>query len=170
MPPQNATGNWVKVTQRVPVRVRITDADPEHPLRVGATAAVTIRVRVSALAAVAAPAMSDKSNRFIITVAMMSATVMQALDTTIVNVALPHMAGNLGASMDQVSWVLTSYLIAASLVMPLTGYLSDRFGRRRFLLVSIGGFVIASGAVRAVAEPRAKWSCSGCCRGCSARR
>jgi DHA2 family multidrug resistance protein len=89
--------------------------------------------------------MSDKSDRFIITVAMMSATVMQALDTTIVNVALPHMAGNLGASMDQVSWVLTSYLIAASLVMPLTGYLSDRFGRRRFLLVSIGGFVIASG-------------------------
>ena len=89
--------------------------------------------------------MSDKSNRFIITVAMMSATVMQALDTTIVNVALPHMAGNLGASMDQVSWVLTSYLIAASLVMPLTGYLSDRYGRRRFLLVSIGGFVVASG-------------------------
>jgi MFS transporter, DHA2 family, multidrug resistance protein len=89
--------------------------------------------------------MSEKSDRFIITVAMMSATVMQALDTTIVNVALPHMAGNLGASMDQVSWVLTSYLIAASLVMPLTGYLSDRFGRRRFLLVSIGGFVIASG-------------------------
>jgi len=88
--------------------------------------------------------MSDKSERFIITVAMMSATVMQALDTTIVNVALPHMAGNLGASMDQVSWVLTSYLIAASLVMPLTGYLSDRYGRRRFLLTSIGGFVIAS--------------------------
>ena len=45
LPPQNATGNWVKVTQRVPVRVRITDADPEHPLRVGATAAVTIRVK-----------------------------------------------------------------------------------------------------------------------------
>ncbi len=89
--------------------------------------------------------MSEGSNRFLITVAMMSATVMQALDTTIVNVALPHMAGNLGASMDQVSWVLTSYLIAASVVMPLTGYLSDRFGQRRFLLWSIGGFVIASG-------------------------
>ncbi|MGC3988126.1 MAG: DHA2 family efflux MFS transporter permease subunit [Chthoniobacteraceae bacterium] len=89
--------------------------------------------------------MREGSNRFLITVAMMSATVMQALDTTIVNVALPHMAGNLGASMDQVSWVLTSYLIAASVVMPLTGYLSDRFGQRRFLLWSIGGFVIASG-------------------------
>ncbi len=101
-------------------------ADPEAP---AATASVE----------------TDGPNRFLITVAMMSATVMQALDTTIVNVSLPHMAGNLGASMDQVSWVLTSYLIAASLVMPLTGYLSDRFGRRRFLLVSIGGFVIASG-------------------------
>ena len=85
------------------------------------------------------------SNRFLIVVAMMGATVMQALDTTIVNVALPHMAGNLGAGMDQIAWVLTSYLIATSVVMPLTGYLSDRLGRRRFLLVSIGGFVIASG-------------------------
>lgn len=83
--------------------------------------------------------------RAFIVVAMMAATVMQALDTTIVNVALPHMAGNLGASMDQIAWVLTSYLIASSALMPLTGYLSDRMGRRRFLLASIGGFVVASG-------------------------
>ncbi len=87
----------------------------------------------------------EASNRALIVVAMMAATVMQALDTTIVNVALPHMAGNLGASMDQIAWVLTSYLIASSVVMPLTGFLSDRMGRRRFLLASVGGFVVASG-------------------------
>ena len=59
----------------------------------------------------------EASNRALIVVAMMAATVMQALDTTIVNDALPHMAGNLGASMDQIAWVLTSYLIASSVVM-----------------------------------------------------
>lgn len=87
----------------------------------------------------------EGGSRALVVVAVMSATIMQALDTTIVNVALPHMAGNLGAGVDQISWVLTSYLIAMSVVMPLTGYLSDRLGRRRFLLVSIGGFVVASG-------------------------
>jgi DHA2 family multidrug resistance protein len=74
----------------------------------------------------------------------MAATVIQVLDTTIVNVALPHMAGELSASSDQISWVLTSYIVASSIVMPLTGYLTDRMGRRRYLLVSIGGFVVAS--------------------------
>lgn len=74
----------------------------------------------------------------------MAATVIQVLDTTIVNVALPHMAGELSASIDQISWVLTSYIVAASIVMPMTGYLTDRLGRRRYLLISIAGFVAAS--------------------------
>ena len=82
--------------------------------------------------------------RLYITLAVMSATVMQVLDTTIVNVALPHMAGELGASNDSISWVLTSYIVASSIFMPLTGYLSDRFGRRRYLMISIAGFVFAS--------------------------
>ncbi len=84
--------------------------------------------------------------------AVMSATIIQALDTTIVNIALPHMAGNLGAGMEQISWVLTSYLIAMSVVMPLTGCLSGRPGRRRFPPVSIGGFVVASGLCGAAAN------------------
>jgi DHA2 family multidrug resistance protein len=83
-------------------------------------------------------------NRPLITVAVMSATVMQVLDTTIVNVALPQMQGNLGTTSDQISWVLTSYLVASAIFMPLTGYLTDRLGRRRYLLYSIGGFVLAS--------------------------
>lgn len=91
-------------------------------------------------AAAPAPAVS----RVPITLAVMAATVIQVLDTTIVNVALPHMAGALAATTDQISWVLTSYIVAASILMPMTGFLTDRMGRRKYLLVSIAGFVVAS--------------------------
>jgi MFS transporter, DHA2 family, multidrug resistance protein len=87
---------------------------------------------------------TQEGSRFFLTLAVMAATVIQVLDTTIVNVALPHMAGELSASIDQISWVLTSYIVAASIVMPMTGYLTDRLGRRRYLLISIAGFVAAS--------------------------
>ncbi|HMN63384.1 MAG: DHA2 family efflux MFS transporter permease subunit [Burkholderiaceae bacterium] len=79
-----------------------------------------------------------------ITVSVMLATIMQALDTTIANVALPHMQGSLGATYDQISWVLTSYIVAAAIVMPLTGFLSARFGRKRVFMASIVGFTITS--------------------------
>jgi DHA2 family multidrug resistance protein len=82
--------------------------------------------------------------RLMITLAVMSATLIQVLDTTIVNVALPHMSGELGATTDQISWVLTSYLVSSAIVMPLTGYFSDTLGRKRFLLGCIAGFVAAS--------------------------
>jgi MFS transporter, DHA2 family, multidrug resistance protein len=81
----------------------------------------------------------------LIAVATMLATVMQAIDTTIANVALPHMQGGLGASQDQITWVLTSYIMAAAITMPLTGWLSGRFGRKRVFLVSVVGFTVASG-------------------------
>ncbi|HET7588206.1 MAG TPA: DHA2 family efflux MFS transporter permease subunit [Gammaproteobacteria bacterium] len=83
-------------------------------------------------------------SRVLITVAVMSATIMQVLDTTIVNVALPHMQGELGANPDQITWVLTSYLVASGIFMPLTGYFTDRLGQKRYLTISITGFVIAS--------------------------
>lgn len=82
--------------------------------------------------------------RVMITFAVMTATVMQVLDTTIASVALPYMAGDLGASPDQISWVLTSYLVASAIVMPLTGYFTDKFGQREYLMFSIGLFVVAS--------------------------
>lgn len=84
------------------------------------------------------------ASRVWVTVAVMAATIMQVLDTTIINVALPHMTGELGASPDTISWVLTSYLIASAVFMPLAGFFTDRFGRKKYLLVSIAGFVIAS--------------------------
>ncbi len=83
-------------------------------------------------------------SRILITLAVMSATLIQVLDTTIVNVALPHMQGQLGTTADQISWVLTSYLVASAICMPLTGYCADVLGRKRFLLICIAGFVTAS--------------------------
>lgn len=82
--------------------------------------------------------------RAMITIAVMSATLIQILDTTIVNVALPHMEGSLSATPDEISWVLTSYLVASAILMPLTGYFTDRFGQKNFLLISIGGFIVTS--------------------------
>ena len=89
-------------------------------------------------------AAQPSANRLMITFAVMSATLIQVLDTTIVNVALPHMQGELGATSDQISWVLTSYLVSSAIFMPLTGYFTDVWGRKRFLLVCIAGFVAAS--------------------------
>jgi len=83
-------------------------------------------------------------DRFLISVAVMTATVMQVLDTTIVNVALPHMQGELSATPDQISWVVTSYMVSSGIFMPLTGYFAQRFGQKSFLLVSVSGFVVAS--------------------------
>jgi MFS transporter, DHA2 family, multidrug resistance protein len=84
------------------------------------------------------------ADRLMITFSVMSATLIQVLDTTIVNVALPHMQGELGATSDQISWVLTSYLVSSAICMPLTGYFADVLGRKRFLLICISGFVVAS--------------------------
>jgi len=83
-------------------------------------------------------------NRPMITVAVMLATTIQALDSTIANVALPHMQGTLSASQDQVSWVLTSYIVAAAVATPLTGWLTDRFSLKRLFLVAVAGFTVAS--------------------------
>ncbi len=87
---------------------------------------------------------SQASHRMLITVSVMLATIMQALDTTIANVALPHMQGAMSATQDQISWVLTSYIVAAAICMPLTGFLSARFGRQRVFIWSVVGFTLAS--------------------------
>ncbi len=82
--------------------------------------------------------------RAMITVSVMLTTIMQALDTTIANVAIPHMQGAMGASLDQISWVLTSYIVAAAIFMPLTGFLTSRFGRKRVFLWAVVGFTLTS--------------------------
>src|SRR5471032_2782402 len=93
----------------------------------------------------ALPASQDPTlNRRMITISIMLATIIQALDGTIANVALPHMQGSLSASQDQITWVLTSFIVAAAIATPLTGWLCDRYGQKNIFLVSVAGFTIAS--------------------------
>ena len=83
-------------------------------------------------------------HRGLLTVGVMGAMIMQILDTTIANVALPHMQTSLGATVDTVTWVLTSYIVATAIALPATGWISDRIGSRNLFLVATGGFVVAS--------------------------
>src|ERR1700759_4523515 len=90
------------------------------------------------------PAFTRVPNHGLITASVMMATIMQALDSTIANVALPRMQGTLSATQDQMGWVLTSYIVAAAVTIPLTGWLAGEFGRRRVFLISIFLFTLAS--------------------------
>src|SRR5580704_4156350 len=83
-------------------------------------------------------------NPWIIAISVMFCTFMEVLDTTVVNVSLPHIAGNLSATVDEVTWVLTSYLVANAIILPITGWLSNYFGRKRLLMASVIGFTAAS--------------------------
>lgn len=99
--------------------------------------------------------MTTAAHRTWVTIAVMAATVMQAIDTTIANVALPHMQGALSASFDQIAWVLTSYIVASAICIPLTGFLAARFGRKRVFTTAVIGFTLASmlcGAAQSLSE------------------
>ena len=101
------------------------------------------------------PAAGTVAHRGMITVAIMLATVMQVLDTTIANVALPSMQGDLNATQDTVTWVLTSYIVASAILTPVTGWLAERFGRKRLFLTAVAGFTMTSllcGAALGMAE------------------
>src|SRR5258708_6897978 len=91
-----------------------------------------------------APIELPKHTRAAITICVILATLMQALDTTIANVALHYMQGSVSASQDDICWVLTSYIVAAAIMTPPTGYLTSRFGLKRLFLVSIAGFTVSS--------------------------
>ncbi|HZD91567.1 MAG TPA: DHA2 family efflux MFS transporter permease subunit, partial [Pseudolabrys sp.] len=92
----------------------------------------------------ASTSMSPGMRRTMVTVCAMTATIMQALDTTIANVALPYMQGSLSASLDQINWVLTSYIVASAIMTAPMGWLADRFGRKKLFIVCVAGFTISS--------------------------
>ena len=94
----------------------------------------------SAAAPVAVPGL----RRTMVTICAMTATIMQALDTTIANVALPYMQGSLSTSQDQINWVLTSYIVAAAIMTAPVGWIANRFGRKRIFIICSAGFTIAS--------------------------
>jgi DHA2 family multidrug resistance protein len=85
-----------------------------------------------------------RADRWLIAIAVMSSTVMVVLDTSVVNVSLPHIAGSLSATVDEATWVLTSYLAANAVVLPITGWLANLFGRKRLLLAVVAGFTLSS--------------------------
>jgi DHA2 family multidrug resistance protein len=84
------------------------------------------------------------ANRGMITASIMLATIMQGVDNTIANVALPHIQGSLSAAQDQIAWVLTSYIVAVAIMTPLTGWLAGRLGIKYVFLISVAGFTLAS--------------------------
>jgi len=83
-------------------------------------------------------------NPWIVATAVMLSTFMEVLDTTVVNVSLPHIAGSLSASVDEATWALTSYLVANAIILPITGWLSNQLGRKRLLMAAVSGFTVAS--------------------------
>jgi len=88
--------------------------------------------------------MSARTRRALLTVCTMTATIMQALDSTVANVSLPYMQGSMSASLDQINWVLTSYIVAAAIMTAPVGWLADRFGRKRLFIICATGFTVAS--------------------------
>ena len=90
------------------------------------------------------PAAVPQPHRWLVALAVMLGTSLEVLDTSIVNVALPHMQGTFSASLDEISWVVTSYLVANGIMIPMTGWISARFGRKRYFLTSVTVFVVAS--------------------------
>ena len=166
LPPQNATGNFVKVVQRVPVRIYFDSNDKYvQKLKAGMSAYTSIdtghRRSLAGPArllaggggeagltdhadAAAAPVAVPGLRRNMVTICAMTATIMQALDTTIANVALPYMQGTLSASQDQINWVLTSYIVAAAIMTAPVGWIANRFGRKRIFIICSGGFTVAS--------------------------
>src|SRR5690349_18215640 len=95
-------------------------------------------------AASAAPQWTPSHNPWLIAVAVMLATFMEVLDTSVANVSLPHIAGNLSATTDEATWVLTAYLVANAIVLPLSGWLSSLFGRKRFYMTCVLLFTVSS--------------------------
>src|SRR4051812_30475891 len=101
------------------------------------------KIPAGTIAAVNAQEWQPSFNPLLIALSVMLATFMEVLDTSVANVALPHIAGNLSASTDQATWVLTSYLVSNAIVLPATGWLSAMFGRKRLLVFCIIVFTLS---------------------------
>ncbi len=111
---------------------------------------------MSAAASVANPESewTPRANPWLIAFVVSLAAFMEVLDTSIANVALPHIAGNLGASSDESTWVLTSYLVSNAIILPITGWLVSLVGRKRFFIICISLFTVELAVLRRGADAR----------------
>ena len=167
LPPENATGNYVKIVQRVPVKIILDNPPADVALGPGMSVVPTVRVdpspslyerlraRVRAVAgsgvtdaaaqAGAPPASSAASaSPWLIAILVALAAFMEVLDTTIANVVLPYIAGGMGVSDDEASWVVTTYLVANAVSLTASPFLAKRLGRKTFFLVCLGLFSVSS--------------------------
>ena len=125
--------------QRIPVPISLdAGQDPEHLLRPGMSVVPTVHTQTEARVP------EKQVNPWIVAIAVMFATFMEVLDTTVVNVSLPHIASSMSATTDEATWALTSYLVANAIILPMTGWLAGRFGRKNLLMLSTTGFTLAS--------------------------
>ena len=159
LPPENATGNYVKVVQRIPVRINLDPGqNDDHRLRPGMSVDPESLPRVGRhrWPTPAARPWKPKFNPWLIAVVVALAAFMEVLDTSIANVALPHLAGDLGASNDESTWVLTSYLVSNAIVLPISGWLATHV-RPQALLPAVHLPVHRS--ARCCAASRPAWRC-----------
>src|SRR5271166_4835360 len=89
-------------------------------------------------------AVAPAAREWTIAVSVMLGTILEVLDSSIVNVSLPHMQGSFSASVDEIAWVVTSYLVSAGVMIPMTGWIAERFGRKRYFVASITMFIVSS--------------------------
>ena len=146
LPPENATGNYVKIVQRIPVKIVLEPGENrDRQLRPGMNMVPDVYLAMSSAAlTVDQDVWQPKYNPWLIAVVVSMAAFMEILDTSIANVALPYIAGNLGASNDDSTWVLTSYLVSNAIVLPISGWFAVRFGRKRFFMVCLTIFTMSS--------------------------
>ena len=165
LPAENATGNYVKIVQRVPVKIVMDDPPADVALGPGMSVGPDGAGRSDALALWSGwrrgyerrrdPDGRSRSrqaargaNPWLIAVLVALATFMEVLDTTIANVALPYIAGGLGVSEDEASWVVTTYLVANAIILTASAFLAKTLGRKRFFLICLALFTRELGAVR----------------------
>ena len=152
LPAENATGNYVKVVQRLPVRIlfdrRAGSRSSVASRNVGgAQGMAAISAARAAIAKSPAPNQAPPQaahNPWAIALTVTMATFMELLDTSISNVSLPHIAGGLGTSYDESTWVLTSYLVANAIILPMSAWLSRVFGRKRYYMMCVALFTTTS--------------------------
>jgi hypothetical protein len=146
LPAENATGNYVKIVQRVPVKI-VFDQPPDVLLGPGMSVVPTVKDKMSDQRQYSGcesrSAAGDRSP-WLIAIVVSIATFMVVLDTAIANVSLRYIAGSLAVSVDESTWVVTTYLIANAVILPVSGWLSNVIGRKRFYMICVALFTVAS--------------------------